>query len=102
MKRVMVRYTVKADQVAENEGFIQRVFEQLEREKPAGLRYASFKLDDGVSFVHIASHETADGTNPLGDLATFKSFTAAIKERCVSPPVVVQLSEVGSYGFFGE
>jgi hypothetical protein len=102
MKRVMVRYTVKADQVAENERFIGRVFDQLEREKPAGLRYASFKLDDGVSFVHFASHETPDGSNPLGDLAAFREFTASVKDRCVSPPIVAQLKEVGSYGFFGD
>jgi hypothetical protein len=102
MKRVMVRYTVKADQVAENERFIGRVFDQLEREKPAGLRYASFKLDDGVSFVHFASHETPDGSNPLGVLAAFREFTASVKDRCVSPPIVAQLSEVGSYGFFGD
>jgi len=100
MKRVMVRYTVKPDQVAENERFIERVFRELERAKPAGLRYASFKLDDGVSFVHFASHDTPDGSNPLGQLAAFREFSATVKERCVSPPIVAQLSEVGSYGFF--
>ena len=55
MKRVMVRYKVKADRATENERYIASVFEQLKREQPPGLRYASFKLGDGVSFVHIAS-----------------------------------------------
>ena len=55
MRRVMVRYKVKADRAAENESYVKKVFEQLERERPAGVRYATFKLDDGVSFVHIAS-----------------------------------------------
>lgn len=49
MKRTMIRYKVKAEQAAENENYIRNVFAALEREKPAGLRYASFKLADGVS-----------------------------------------------------
>ena len=102
MKRVMVRYKVKPDHTAENERYIQRVFEQLEHERPSGVRYASFKLGDGVSFVHIVSLEAADGSNPLGELPAFKAFTAAIDERCDEPPVVASLNEVGSYRVFGE
>jgi hypothetical protein len=97
----MVRYKVKADRAGENETFIKAVFEQLRRESPAGLRYASFKQPDGVSFVHIASIETTDGSNPLGETAAFKAFTAEIKARCDEPPVAVELNEVGSYQFFG-
>ena len=102
MQRMMVRYKVKADRAAENESFITKVFEQLKRDKPGGLRYASFKLNDGVSFVHIVSRETTDGSNPLGDLSAFKVFTAQIKDRCEEPPVAVDLNEVGSYRFFGQ
>lgn len=94
MKHVMVRYTVKSDRAADNERYIKAVFEQLDREKPHGLRYASFKLDDGVSFVHIAS---MDGANPLLALGAFKEFSAQIKDRCEQPPVSVDLTEVGSY-----
>ena len=101
MKRIMVRYKVKSDRVAENEGLIAKVFEQLQREKPQGLRYASFKSSDGVSFIHIVSLESLDGGNPLVELAAFKAFTAQIKERCDEPPVATELSEVGSYRFFG-
>ncbi len=102
MKTVMVRYKVKADRAAENESFIRKVFEQLASEKPSGLRYASFKQSDGVSFVHIASIETTDGSNPLGELSAFKAFTAQIKDRCEEPPVAVELTEVGSYRIFDE
>ena len=72
MKRVMVRYTVKPDLVTDNARLIAAVFAQLEREKPAGLRYASFMHGD--SFVHIASIEAADGSNPLVALDAFKQF----------------------------
>jgi hypothetical protein len=74
MKRVMVRYKVKADRAAENENYISKVFEQLKNDRPSGLRYASFKLNDGVSFVHIVSIDAPDGSNPLGELSAFKVF----------------------------
>jgi hypothetical protein len=100
MRRVMVRYEVKPEQVEENEKLIEAVFEQLHREQPAGLRYASFKLADGVTFVHVASVETADGTNPLTALAAFERFAGTLGERRVEPPVTVALHEVGSYRLF--
>ena len=102
MKRVMVRYKVRADRATENESYITKVFEQLGRDTPPGLRYASFKLDDGVSFVHIVSLEAVDDCNPLRELLAFKAFTAEIQDRCEEPPVAAELKEVGSYRFFGD
>jgi len=101
MKTVMVRYKVKADRAAENERLITSVFAQLASEAPAGLRYATFKLDDGVSFVHIASIDTVDGSNPLNATSAFKAFTAQVTDRCEEPPVAVDLHAVGSYKLFG-
>lgn len=101
-KRILVRYKVKSDRAAENEAFIAKVFEQLQGDKPGGLRYASFKLADGVSFVHIASIETADGSNPLTALDAFKAFTAQIRDRCEEPPVSSEMSEIGNYQLFGD
>ncbi|HWO23574.1 MAG TPA: hypothetical protein VNO30_32760 [Kofleriaceae bacterium] len=102
MRRVMVKYKVKPDRAAENEHYIKEVFAQLERDRPAGLRYASFKLEDGLSFIHIASLEAADGSNPLLALAAFQDFTAQIKDRCDEPPVTTTLNEIGSYRLFAE
>ena len=53
------------------------------------------------SFVHLASIETADGSNPLGETAAFKKFQEGIKERCDEPPVAVELQEIDSYRVFG-
>ena len=100
MKR-MVRYKLKPDRVDENERLVRAVYQELAERRPAGLRYATFKLEDGVSFVHIASHEATDGSNPLTALPAFKAFAAGVRERCEEPPVTVELSEIGSYGFFG-
>jgi len=97
----MVRYTLKADRVAENERLAVAVYDALKQARPPGLRYATFRLEDGVSFIHIVSHEETDGSNALTSLPAFKAFSAGIKDRCEQPPVRVELTEIGSYGFFG-
>ena len=97
----MVRYTLKADRVAENERLAVAVYDALKQVRPPGLRYATFRLEDGVIFIHIVSHEEADGSNALTSLPAFKAFSAGIKDRCEQPPVRVELTEIGSYGFFG-
>lgn len=91
----MVRYTVKPECADDNVRRIEAVFAQLDRERPDGIRYASFKLSDGVSFVHVASVEAEP--NPLTALAAFKEFVGTIKERCVEPPVTSELEAIGSY-----
>ncbi len=97
----MVSYTLKPDRVAENERLAAAVYDALKQARPSGLRYATFRLEDGVSFVHIVSHEEADGANALTSLPAFKAFSAGVKDRCATPPVRVELTEIGSYGFFG-
>jgi len=62
MKRVLVRYRVKPELVEENERLVRDVYAELASADPDGLRYATFKLDDGVSFVHVAFHD--DENNP--------------------------------------
>ncbi len=100
MKRILVRYKVKTESVQENIEYIQAVFGALENSKPEGLRYASFQLEDGVSFVHIASIETEDGSNPLPSFDEFNAFVNDIASRCVEPPEPSELTTIGSYRVF--
>lgn len=97
----MVSYRLKPDCVAENERLAAAVYDALRLARPAGLRYATFRLEDGVSFVHIVAHDEADGSNALTSLPAFKAFSAGVRERCETPPMRVELTEIGSYGFFG-
>jgi quinol monooxygenase YgiN len=98
MKTVIVRYRVHPDRAAENEALIRAVYEELHTNRAEGLRYATFKLDDGVSFLHIA--ETEDGHNPLPGTQAFKAFQAEIEDRCEQPPVVSELTQIGAYRLF--
>jgi len=100
MRRVMVRYKVKPDQAGINEELVRAVYDELHRSAPGGLRYATFQLDDGVSFVHLA--ETEDGQNPLAEVKAFQEFQKDIRERCDEAPVVSELREIGSFRLFDE
>lgn len=100
MNHVIVRYKVKPDRADENQRLIEDVFAELESGDPGGLRYASFRLADGVSFVHVASIESAERGNPLSESAAFVRFTADIAARCDEPPAPQEAHLVGSYGLF--
>ena len=100
MNRVIVRYRVKPERASENEELVRAVYDELHETRPEGLRYATFKLEDGV-FVHLAEH-AEDGPNQLTPLASFKHFQEGIAERCDEPPVVTEVSTIGAYRLFGE
>jgi hypothetical protein len=93
----MVRYKVKPERAAENEQLVRAVYEELHRRRPDGLRYATFRLEDGVTFVHIAFEE--DDAKGLPDVEAFRAFTREIDDRCDDKPVVTVLDEIGSFRF---
>jgi hypothetical protein len=95
----VVRYTTRPEAADENEKLIKAVFAQLAEQLPEGLRYVAIRLDDGVSFMHVAVLE--DDHNPLAALPAFAEFTSAIKERCTEGPAPVNGTVVGSYGSVG-
>ncbi|HXD53152.1 MAG TPA: hypothetical protein VN618_00220 [Solirubrobacteraceae bacterium] len=100
MRVVMVRYTVKPGRAQENEQLVRAVYAELAHSAPEGFRYATFKLEDGHTFVHLAS--VADGhENPLGSVAAFAEFQRGIPDRCEQGPVVSELSAVGDYRLLG-
>ena len=97
MPEVVVRYRVKPDRVAENEALVEAVYAELAELAHPGIRYATYRLSDGVSFLHVASIDPSHGPNPLPGLGSFQAFTAAIGERCDEPPKGEDAWLVGSY-----
>ena len=98
MRRVMVRYRLREDAVARNEELVRAVYAELAEVRPEGFRYATFKLPDGVSFMHVV-FETDQPGRILNEVAAFRAFTADIEGRCEEAPVATELTLVGSYGF---
>ena len=92
----MVRYKVRPDRADENVALVQAVYEQLARERPEGLHYATFWLPDGVSFMHVVIESDQPG-RILNEIEAFRAFSADIESRCEEPPVATEITLVGSY-----
>jgi len=95
----VVRYTTRPESADENEKLIKAVFAQLAEQTPEGLRYVAIRLDDGVSFMHVAVLENDE--NPLASLPAFGQFASAISERCTDGPAPVNGTVVGAYAIKG-
>ena len=99
MVKLIVRYRVKADKVAENEGLVRAVYKSLHETNDPDVHYATFKLNDGRTFVHIASFLSKEKEAVLTELDAFKAFQKGLKDRCDEPPDNQPVTEVGSYRF---
>ncbi|NNC74511.1 MAG: hypothetical protein HKN93_03255 [Acidimicrobiia bacterium] len=99
MRRVLVRYKTKPEAADRNQELVEAVFAELAETRPDGLKYGTVRLEDGVTFVHVAFIEGDE--NPLGQSPAFAAFQAGIAERCDEPPQAQAATVVGSYGVFG-
>lgn len=98
MKATVVRYQAKTDRADENQRLIDAVFAQLDEQQPRGFTYKVFRLEDGVSFVHVVvEHDDVDNPDSLQSLPAFQSFVAGINERCDVPPLAMGATVVGGY-----
>jgi hypothetical protein len=93
----MIRYKVRPERADENASLVEGVYEELAGSRPDSLHYVTFRLPDGVSFMHVV-FDTDQPGRILGETDAFKAFVTDIEARCDEPPVVTELSVVGSYG----
>jgi|CZKW01.1.fsa_nt_gi hypothetical protein len=96
----VIRYKTKPESADENDRLIRAVFAELATRSPDGLRYAAFRLDDGVTFLHVAVIEGAE--NPLSASAAFGEFQSGIKDRCAEGPAPSDATVIGSYRLLPE
>ena len=91
----MVRYTTRPERADENEQLIRAVFAELAERQPAGFWYRAVRLDDGVTFVHVAL--LPEDGNPLSGIAAFGEFVSGIGQRCVEGPIAAEGTVIGSF-----
>ena len=101
MSLLTVRATLKEEHVADAEAAVKRVFAAIEREGLEGIRYASVRLQDGVTF--LALLELEEGVeNPLHGLPEAQEFYARLPEWYTEPPEVGPGTVIGSYRLFSD
>jgi hypothetical protein len=97
MKSIVVRYQAKPDRVAENVALIEAVFADLEARNAKGFTYQVFRLEDGVSFVHVVTEHDVDDADSLQEVPAFRAFVADVASRCDVPPQASEATTVGSW-----
>ncbi len=97
MAWVMIRYTVRHDQLALNLQLLHAAYAEFESTQPLGLRWATFQLHDQVSFVSIV--EVQAGPEPLTRMPAFQRYRATLDGRCDEPATMTELHETASFGF---
>lgn len=81
MTTTIVQYQTLTTQAAdENQRLVEAVVAELKTCRPPGIRYSVYRLDDGVTFVHVADLE--DGED-LEALTSFQAFREHLKDRVV-------------------
>jgi hypothetical protein len=93
----LIRYKTKPESADENQRLVEKVYEELAARDPGGIRYATLRLEDGVSFIHIFMTDSDDTPNGLGGIAAFAEFQRELAQRCVELPVAQAATVVGSY-----
>lgn len=97
MKAVRVRYTVKPEYAEENKANIRKVMEALRADPIEGMRYSTFVLDDGQTFIHFNMATDQATLAKLQDVPEFQAFRQALKASGpVSPPAAENLNLVGA------
>jgi hypothetical protein len=99
MNVLMVRAKIKEENVEDAKAAVDRVVQALEQEQPAGVRYASCLLGDGVTFVALVELEQ-DGSHPLREFPAYLEMVEALKQWYDGPPAVERMTVTGSYGLF--
>jgi len=95
----VIRYKTKPEKADENQRLVEGVYAELAAKDPGGLRYATFRLEDGVTFIHIFMTDPDDAPNTMGNIAAFAEFQRGLPERCVEQPAAQGATVVGSYRF---
>jgi hypothetical protein len=97
VKTTVVRYQAKPERADENQRLIEAVFAELDEREPKGFTYQAFRLEDGVSFIHVAIEHEVDDPDSLQAVPAFQAFVADIADRCDVPPVATGATVVGGY-----
>ena len=97
MKATVVRYQTKPDRAAENQQLVEAVFAELDEREPEGFTYKVFRLEDGVSFIHVVIEHDFDEPDSLQAVPAFQAFVSGIADRCDVPPLAMGATIVGGY-----
>lgn len=102
MKAIRVQYTVQEGYVETNKKNIKTVMDDLRELKNPNIKYASFLLEDGRTFMHFALYPDEQSAAIVNNLPSFNTFRTQLKQSQPEvPPQAENLTLVASaWDFF--
>jgi hypothetical protein len=97
----LIRYKTKPESADENQRLVEKVYEELSARDPGGVHYATLRLEDGVTFIHVFITDSDDAANTMGGIAAFAEFQRDLAQRCDELPVAQPVVVVGAYRMLG-
>ncbi len=95
MTTALLQCEVRREELERHLALLRAVYAELEAQRPEGLRYATWQLEDEVRFVELVAGE--DLPHPLPALESFRRYRAGLDERCVQRSFT-EVTEVGRFG----
>jgi hypothetical protein len=97
MTTTVLQYRAKPERAEENQQLIEALFAELAQGELDGFTYKVFRLEDGVSFIHVwIEHDIAD-PDSLQAVPAFQAFMTDLADRCDAPPEETAATVVGGY-----
>jgi hypothetical protein len=92
-----VQFTVREDNRVEVKSALENMTRAIQREHPAGVRFASCRFPDGLTFLNVLQLD--DGVdNPMPGIEECRSFQQSRPKWAVGPaPTPQSVSAIGSY-----
>jgi quinol monooxygenase YgiN len=75
MKIVRVQYTTTAEYASRNKDNIRQVVNELKKLNHPGIKYSTYIMPDGKTFMHFDQFENEEAHNVLTQLESFKKFS---------------------------
>ncbi len=95
MKAIQVRYRVQKEYIEQNKTNIKSVMKALKTNPIPGMKYATFTVDDGQTFVHINMAKDDETMSKLSTVPEFIEFRQQLKaSNPIHPPSSTQLDLV--------
>lgn len=97
METIKVQYTVKESFVETNKANISKVMADLKAVNSPDIKYSTFMLDDGQTFVHLVMRTGPEAHQILAEMPSFQAFQQQLKEsEPPAPPNAENLSLVAA------
>ena len=99
MMTMLIRAKVKDAHAAEVESAVQKLFAAIEAAEPQGVRYTSYRVADGGTYV-IVLELRDESENPLPAITGFREFQDGLGGWLAEPAIPERLTAVGEYRSF--